>query len=149
MSTYYAVVSALIFAIVAVAHAIRLVNRWAVQVGPFAVPMSISWIGLRCSDLGVGLRAVSPLGQPVRNATCPAVSRRARLIFDHAPAGCAQRPTGTISCWYPHPLQRFRRPLFSRAIASLWTVCSSMRAFLRPSPNSLRRAPTLRLGVVP
>jgi len=46
MSTYYAVVSALIFAIVAVAHAIRLVNRWTVQVGTFAVPMSVSWIGL-------------------------------------------------------------------------------------------------------
>ena len=46
MSTYYAVVSALIFAIVAVAHAIRLVNRWTVQVGAFAVPMSVSWIGL-------------------------------------------------------------------------------------------------------
>ena len=46
MSTYYAVVSALIFAVVAVAHAIRLVNRWAIQVGPFSVPMSVSWIGL-------------------------------------------------------------------------------------------------------
>jgi hypothetical protein len=46
MSTYYAVVSALIFAGVAVAHAIRLLNRWAVQVGPFSVPMSVSWIGL-------------------------------------------------------------------------------------------------------
>jgi hypothetical protein len=46
MSTYYAVVSALIFAVVAVAHAIRLVNRRAIQVGPFSVPMSVSWIGL-------------------------------------------------------------------------------------------------------
>ena len=46
MSTYYAVVSALIFAVVAIAHAIRLVNGWAVQVGPFSVPMSVSWIGL-------------------------------------------------------------------------------------------------------
>jgi hypothetical protein len=45
-STYYAVVSALIFAIVAVAHAIRLVNRWAVQLGPYSVPVSVSWIGL-------------------------------------------------------------------------------------------------------
>ena len=44
--TYYAVVSALIFAVVAVAHAIRLVNRWPVEVGPFSVPMSVSWIGL-------------------------------------------------------------------------------------------------------
>jgi hypothetical protein len=42
----YAVVSAMIFAVVAVGHAIRLVNRWAVQVGPYSVPMSVSWIGL-------------------------------------------------------------------------------------------------------
>jgi hypothetical protein len=46
MSTYYAVISALVFAVVAVAHLIRLVNRWAVQLGPYAVPMSVSWIGL-------------------------------------------------------------------------------------------------------
>ncbi len=46
MSTFYALASALIFAVVAAAHAIRLVNRWAVQVGPFSVPMSVSWIGL-------------------------------------------------------------------------------------------------------
>jgi hypothetical protein len=51
MSTYYAVVSALIFAVVAVAHAIRLVNRWAIQVGPFSVPMSVSWIGLAIAAL--------------------------------------------------------------------------------------------------
>ena len=46
MSTYYALVLALIFAVVAGAHLLRLVNRWAVQVGAFAVPMSVSWIGL-------------------------------------------------------------------------------------------------------
>jgi hypothetical protein len=46
MSTYYALVSALIFAVVAAAHLLRLVNRWAVQVGPYSVPMSVSWIGL-------------------------------------------------------------------------------------------------------
>jgi hypothetical protein len=43
MSTYYAIVSALILAVVAVAEVI---NRWAVHVGPFSVPMSVSWIGL-------------------------------------------------------------------------------------------------------
>ena len=51
MSTYYAIVSALIFAVVAVAHVIRLLNRWAVHVGPFSVPMSVSWIGLVISAL--------------------------------------------------------------------------------------------------
>jgi hypothetical protein len=42
----YAVVSALIFAVVAIGHAMRLANRWAVQLGPYSVPMSVSWIGL-------------------------------------------------------------------------------------------------------
>jgi hypothetical protein len=61
MSTY-AIVSALIFAVVAVGHAIRLVNRWAVQVGPYSVPMSVSWIGRnRCPDLSLGLHTISPL----------------------------------------------------------------------------------------
>ena len=48
MSLYYALVSSLIFAAVAAAHLVifRLLNRWAVQVGPYSVPMSVSWIGL-------------------------------------------------------------------------------------------------------
>jgi hypothetical protein len=45
MSTYV-VISALIFAVVAIGHAIRLVNRWTVQLGPYSVPMSVSWAGL-------------------------------------------------------------------------------------------------------
>jgi hypothetical protein len=45
MSTY-AIASALIFAVVAIGHAIRLVNRWTVQLGPYSVPMSVSWAGL-------------------------------------------------------------------------------------------------------
>jgi hypothetical protein len=46
MSNYYAAVSALIFAVVALAHLLRIVKQWAVQIGPFAVSMSVSWIGL-------------------------------------------------------------------------------------------------------
>ena len=42
----YEIVSALIFAVVAIGHAIRLANQWAVQLGPYSVPMSVSWIGL-------------------------------------------------------------------------------------------------------
>jgi hypothetical protein len=49
--TYYAVVSALIFAVVAVGHVIRILNRWAMHVGTFSVPMSVSWIGLVISAL--------------------------------------------------------------------------------------------------
>ena len=46
MSKYYAAVSALIFAVVAIGHLARLSKRWTVHIGPLAVPMSVSWIGL-------------------------------------------------------------------------------------------------------
>jgi len=44
--TMYAVTSALIFAAVAIGHLIRLLNQWTVQLGPFSVPMWVSWVGL-------------------------------------------------------------------------------------------------------
>jgi hypothetical protein len=43
---YYAAVSALIFAVVAIGHLVRISKQWTVQIGPFSVPMSVSWIGL-------------------------------------------------------------------------------------------------------
>jgi hypothetical protein len=43
---YYTAVSALIFALVAIAHLVRLFKGWKVQVGPFSVSMSLSWTGL-------------------------------------------------------------------------------------------------------
>jgi hypothetical protein len=46
MPNSYTIVSALIFALVAIAHLVRLVKQWAVQIGPTSVPMSVSWIGL-------------------------------------------------------------------------------------------------------
>jgi hypothetical protein len=51
MSNSYATVSALVFTLVAVVHLARLVKSWPVQVGSFAVPMSVSWIGLPVSAL--------------------------------------------------------------------------------------------------
>lgn len=51
MSNSYAVVSALIFALVAVAHVVRLANRWTVQVGPYDVSMNVSWAALVVSAL--------------------------------------------------------------------------------------------------
>ena len=45
MSAYYAAVSALIFAVVALAHLVRVIKGWAVQIGPFSVSLSVSWIG--------------------------------------------------------------------------------------------------------
>jgi hypothetical protein len=46
MSNYYAAVSALIFALVALAHLVRIFKRWTVEIGPYDVSMSVSWVGL-------------------------------------------------------------------------------------------------------
>jgi hypothetical protein len=46
MSNAYATLSALLFAIVAIAHLMRIIKQWAVQIGPTSVPMSVSWAGL-------------------------------------------------------------------------------------------------------
>jgi hypothetical protein len=51
MSNSYAVVSALIFAVVAIAHVMRLVNQWTVQIGPYNVSMNVSWVALVVSAL--------------------------------------------------------------------------------------------------
>jgi hypothetical protein len=46
MSNFYAVVSALIFAVVAIAHVVRLVQGWNVAIGPYNVSMNVSWVAL-------------------------------------------------------------------------------------------------------
>lgn len=42
----YLYVSSLIFGVVALAHLLRVVNQWPVQVNAFAVPQWVSWPGL-------------------------------------------------------------------------------------------------------
>jgi len=42
----YCVLSALLFTLVALAHLVRLINGWPVQVGGMTVPMTVSWFGL-------------------------------------------------------------------------------------------------------
>ena len=51
MSNYYAAVSELIFAVVAIAHLIRILKGWAAHIGSYSVPMSLSWIGLLIAGL--------------------------------------------------------------------------------------------------
>jgi len=51
MSSYYAALSALIFAVVAVGHLVRILKQWTVQIGPRFVPMSLSGIGLVIATL--------------------------------------------------------------------------------------------------
>jgi len=46
MSNSYAAVSALIFAIVAIMHVVRIINRWPVAIGPYNISLNVSWAGL-------------------------------------------------------------------------------------------------------
>jgi hypothetical protein len=46
MSNSYAAVMVLIFAIVAIMHLVRIVKGWPVTIGPYKIPMSVSWAGL-------------------------------------------------------------------------------------------------------
>ena len=42
----YVAISAMIFALVAIAHVIRIVQGWQVQLGDLGVAMSVSWVAL-------------------------------------------------------------------------------------------------------
>ena len=46
MSNSYAIVSALIFAPVAIMHVVRLIKRWTVVIGSYNVSMNVSWVAL-------------------------------------------------------------------------------------------------------
>ena len=45
MMKYYVALSALIFALVALVHLVRLAKRWPVQIGSLTIPITVSWIG--------------------------------------------------------------------------------------------------------
>jgi hypothetical protein len=47
----YAVVTALIFAFVAIMHGWRIYRQWTVQIGPHFVSITVSWIGVAVSAL--------------------------------------------------------------------------------------------------
>jgi hypothetical protein len=51
MSNAYAIISTLIFAVVAIAHVLRLINRWSVVIGPYNISMNVSWAALVVSAL--------------------------------------------------------------------------------------------------
>jgi hypothetical protein len=51
MSNYYAAVSAVIFAIVALAHVVRIIKRWTMQIGQLSVSLSVSWVSFVVATL--------------------------------------------------------------------------------------------------
>ena len=42
----YCLMSGVIFGAVAVLHFLRLINHWVVVLGPWVIPLWVSWIGL-------------------------------------------------------------------------------------------------------
>jgi len=46
MKNGYALVSGIIFGIVAVLQAVRVLKQWSVQVGPISVPVWFSWVAV-------------------------------------------------------------------------------------------------------
>jgi len=49
--TNYVTVTALIFAVVAILHLVRLVKSWPIQIGSHSVPMAVSWAGFVVAGL--------------------------------------------------------------------------------------------------
>jgi hypothetical protein len=41
----YLTLSAVVFAVVALAHLTRAIEAWTIVVGPWTVPVAVSWIG--------------------------------------------------------------------------------------------------------
>jgi uncharacterized membrane protein YecN with MAPEG domain len=41
----YALITALIFALVAILHSWKIFKGWTVQIGPHSVSMTVSWVG--------------------------------------------------------------------------------------------------------
>jgi hypothetical protein len=41
----YVAVSGVVFGLVALLHLLRVLNGWAVAVGPWSAPMGVSWLG--------------------------------------------------------------------------------------------------------
>lgn len=46
MAKSYIAISAIIFAVVAIGHLVRIVQGWQVQLGDWGVAMSVSWAAL-------------------------------------------------------------------------------------------------------
>ncbi len=42
----FVMVSATIFGLAAIAHLVRVAQGWTLQLGPYALPPAVSWIGL-------------------------------------------------------------------------------------------------------
>jgi hypothetical protein len=46
MRDTYRLVSGVVFGVVALIQAVRIINQWPVQIGPFAIPVWFSWVAV-------------------------------------------------------------------------------------------------------
>jgi hypothetical protein len=46
MTKLYVTISAIIFALVAIGHIVRVIQGWDVQIGGMGIAMSVSWVAL-------------------------------------------------------------------------------------------------------
>ncbi|MFI4970879.1 MAG: hypothetical protein ACHP7D_11800 [Lysobacterales bacterium] len=42
----FVMISTIIFGLVAIVHLLRIMQGWAVQLGPYTIPAAASWLGL-------------------------------------------------------------------------------------------------------
>jgi hypothetical protein len=40
----YLIISATVFAVVAIAHVVRAIEQWPITIGPWQVPLEVSWL---------------------------------------------------------------------------------------------------------
>jgi uncharacterized membrane protein len=57
----YLTISATAFAVVAVAHVVRAIEQWTIVIGPWSVPISLSWVAA-VATMGLSGWAFSLLG---------------------------------------------------------------------------------------
>jgi uncharacterized membrane protein len=60
----YLTISATAFAVVAIAHVVRAVEQWTIVIGPWPVPISLSWIAAVASAGLSGWAFSLLLGRP-------------------------------------------------------------------------------------
>ncbi len=67
-SKAYLILSALIFAVGAILHLLRITNGWVLQLGPIHPPLWASWVGLVVGAVlcvwGLGLVCCAKCGSP-------------------------------------------------------------------------------------
>ena len=60
----FLIISATAFAVVAIAHVVRAVEQWSIVIGPWAIPVALSWVAAVASAGLSGWAFSLLLGRP-------------------------------------------------------------------------------------